>query len=251
MRILILEDEELAADRLQSMILKLRPETEVLAVLDTVEEAVEFLRAEPPVDLAFFDIQLADGASFQVFEQLKVSCPVIFTTAYDQYTLKAFKVNSIDYLLKPINEPDLAQAIGQFEEMRAQFGVSQNSLQRVEKVLRSLQKQYKSRFVVRAGHQFLSIRAASIQYFFTEHKTTWLRHQDGKKHALEHTLEELEELLDPAMFFRVNRQYIVHIDQIQQTTVYSNARLKIRLGDATETTVSRDRVSGFKTWLGQ
>ena len=251
MRILILEDEELAADRLQSMILKLRPETEVLAVLDTVEEAVEFLRAEPPVDLAFFDIQLADGASFQVFEQLKVSCPVIFTTAYDQYTLKAFKVNSIDYLLKPINEPDLAQAIGQFEEMRAQFGVSQNSLQRVEKVLRSLQKQYKSRFVVRAGHQFLSIRAASIQDFFTEHKTTWLRHQDGKKHALEHTLEELEELLDPAMFFWVNRQYIVHIDQIQQTTVYSNARLKIRLGDATETTVSRDRVSGFKTWLGQ
>lgn len=251
MRILILEDEELAADRLQSMILKLRPETEVLAVLDTVEEAVEFLRAEPPIDLAFFDIQLADGASFQVFEQLKVSCPVIFTTAYDQYTLKAFKVNSIDYLLKPINEPDLGQAIGQFEEMRAQFGTAPNSLQRVEKVLRSLQKQHKSRFVVRAGHQFLSIRVESIQYFFTEHKTTWLRHQDGKKHALEHTLEELEELLDPAMFFRVNRQYIVHIDQIQQTTVYSNARLKIRLGDATETTVSRDRVSDFKTWLGQ
>ncbi len=251
MRVLILEDEELAADRLQSLILRLRPEAEVLALLDTVEEAVELLRAQPALDLAFFDIQLADGASFQVFEQVKVPCPVVFTTAYDQYTLKAFKVNSIDYLLKPINEPDLAQAIGQFEELQAQFRPAPTSLERVEKVLQSLQKQYKSRFVVRAGHQFLSIRAENIQYFFTEHRTTWLRHQDGKKHAVEHTLEELEELLDPALFFRVNRQYIVHIDEIRQTTVFSNARLKVRLGDTTETTVSRDRVSGFKDWLGQ
>lgn len=250
MRVLILEDEALAAERLQLLLEKLRPEIEILAILDTVEDAVDYFKAGAEPDLAFFDIQLADGASFQVFESVKVPCPVIFTTAYDQYTLKAFKVNSIDYLLKPIGEADLEQALAQYEDLREKFGKPAVQLQQVEQLLQSMQRQYKDRFVVKTGHQFLSIRAKDIRYLFTEHKTTWIRHADGKKHALEYTLEELEALLDPKDFFRTNRQYIVHIEAIDQTTVYSNARLKIKLQDGEETTVSRDRVSDFRVWLG-
>lgn len=250
MRVLILEDEELAAERLQLLLEKLRPDIEIQAILDTVEETIEFFNAGARPDLAFFDIQLADGASFQVFESVKVPCPVIFTTAYDQYTLKAFKVNSIDYLLKPIGNPDLEQALAQYTELRENFGHSTVPLQQVKQLMQSIQKPYKDRFVVRVGHQFLSIKAKDIQYLFSEHKTTWIRHADGKKHALDYTLEELEALLDPKCFFRTNRQYIVHIEAIDQTTVYSNARLKIRLQDGEETTVSRDRVSDFRIWLG-
>lgn len=251
MRVLILEDEELAAERLQLLLEKLRPGIKILAVLDTVEEAIVFFNSGECPDLAFFDIQLADGASFQVFESVKVPCPVIFTTAYDQYTLKAFKVNSIDYLLKPIGNSDLELALNQYEEMRESFGQPAVPIQQVKQLMQSIQKQYKDRFVVRAGHQFLSIKADDIQYLFSAHKTTWIRHADGKKHALDYTLEELEALLDPACFFRTNRQYIVHIEAITQTTVYSNARLKIQLRDGEETTVSRDRVSDFRSWLGE
>ncbi|WP_421948741.1 LytR/AlgR family response regulator transcription factor [Phaeodactylibacter xiamenensis] len=250
MRALILEDEALAAERLQLMLEKLRPDIEILAILDTVEDAVSYFSTGVRPDLAFFDIQLADGASFQVFESVKVPCPVIFTTAYDQYTLKAFKVNSIDYLLKPIGKADLEQALAQYEDLKEKFGQPTVQLKQVEQLLQSMQRQYKERFVVKTGHQFLSIRAEDIRYLFTEHKTTWIRHADGKKHALEYTLEELEALLDPKHFFRTNRQYIVHIEAIDQTTVYSNARLKIKLQDGEETTVSRDRVSDFRTWLG-
>lgn len=250
MRVLILEDEELAAERLQQLLELLQPDIEVLALLDTVEDAVAFFKNSPSLDLAFFDIQLADGASFQVFEQVNVTCPVIFTTAYDQYTLKAFKVNSIDYLLKPIGKQDLQQALSQYDQLRQSFGQPAVQLQQVEQILQSMQRNYKERFVVKAGHQFLSIKAEEVLYFFTAHKTTWLQHKNGKKHAVEQTLEELEALLNPKSFFRVNRQHIVHIEAIEQTTVYSNARLKIQLPDGTETTVSRDRVADFRTWLG-
>lgn len=250
MRVLIIEDEELAAERLQQLLEALQPDVEVLSVLDTVEEAVAFFKAAPALDLAFFDIQLADGASFQIFEAVNVPCPVIFTTAYDEYALKAFKVNSIDYLLKPIGKNDLANALQQYDQLSVKFGQSAGQIQEVEKLLRSMQHTYKDRFVVKAGHQFLSIKAEQVHYFYTAHKMTWLRLADGKKHTVDFTLEELEGLLDPKQFFRVNRQYIVHIETIEQTTVYSNARLKLQLKDGEETTVSRDRVSPFRTWLG-
>lgn len=251
MRVLLLEDEALAAERLQYLLEDLRPELEVVAVLDTVEEAVAFFKGRPAIDLAFFDIQLADGASFQIFEQVAVKCPIIFTTAYDQYTLKAFKVNSIDYLLKPIGKQDLQQALKQYEDLRESFRPSIGQLIQVERLLQNLQQQYRERFVVKSGHHFLSIKTSEVSYFFSEHKTTWLRQPDGKKHALDYSLEELEAMLDPQRFFRVNRQYIVHIDAIQQTTVFTNARLKIQLLKDVTTTVSRDRVSSFKAWLGE
>jgi DNA-binding LytR/AlgR family response regulator len=250
MRVLILEDEELAAERLQEQLRQLEPEAAVLAVLDSVEEAVGFLQQKPSIDLAFFDIQLADGASFQVFERTEVPCPVIFTTAYDQYALRAFKVNSIDYLLKPIATEDLEKALQQYEQLRQSFGQQQQVLQQVEQAMNMLQRRYKQRFIVRSAHQFLSVKAEDVLYFFSEHKTTWLRHREGRKHALDYSLEQLEEMLDPSSFFRVNRQYIVHIEGVKQATVYSNARLKLTLGDGEEALVSRDRVGRFKSWLG-
>ena len=250
MNILIVEDEELAAERLQQLVAELRPEAKVQAILDSVEDTVGYLQGQPGLDLAFFDIQLADGVSFQIFKQAKVPCPVVFTTAYDQYTLQAFKVNSIDYLLKPIDREELGQALNQFEELRSAFHGGP-ALERVEQALSMLHKDYKTRFVVKAGHQFLSIKTSSVLYFFSEHKLTWLRHRDGKKHQLDYSLEQLEQRLDPAQFYRVNRQYIVQIESVEQTTIYSNARLKLMLSDGEEVLVSRERVAGFRQWLGE
>ncbi|NRA49961.1 MAG: response regulator transcription factor [Phaeodactylibacter sp.] len=250
MRVLILEDEELAAERLQRLLQQIQPDLKVVDCLDTVEDAIAFFESGETVELAFFDIQLADGASFQVFEKVKVPCPVVFTTAYDQYTLKAFKVNSIDYLLKPIGKVDLQQALIQYETLKENFTPRSGQLQQFEQLLQSMQRDYKSRFVVKSGNQFLSIKTEEILYFFTAHKTTWLRHADGKKHAVDYNLEEIEALIDPKFFFRSNRQYIVHIDAVEQTTIYSNARLKLLLKGGEETTVSRDRVVDFRAWLG-
>ncbi|HKK80366.1 MAG TPA: LytTR family DNA-binding domain-containing protein [Phaeodactylibacter sp.] len=250
MNVLIVEDEELAAERLQQLINELQPEAKVQASLDSVEDTVRYLQRQPDLDLAFFDIQLADGLSFQIFKQAKVPCPVVFTTAYDQYTLQAFKVNSVDYLLKPIDREELGQSLKQFEELRSVFNGGP-ALERVEQALSMLQKDYKTRFVVKAGHQFLSIKTSSVLYFFSEHKMTWLRHRDGKKHQLDYSLEQLEQLLDPTQFYRVNRQHIVQIESVEQATIYSNARLKLMLSDGKEVLVSRDRVGGFRKWMGE
>lgn len=245
-----MEDEELAAERLQQQIQQLREDTNVVAVIDSVEDAVAFLRKQPELDLAFFDIQLADGSSFQVFQQVKVACPIIFTTAYDQYTLQAFKVNSIDYLLKPIDTEELEKALVQYEELKAKFGTQSPALEQIAQAIGMMQKDYKTRFVVKTGHQIVSVKADQILYFYSEHKITWLRHQNGKKYELNYSLGQLEEMLDPAKFFRISRQCIVHIDSVQQATVYSNARLKLQLVDGEEAVVSRERVAGFRDWMG-
>jgi DNA-binding LytR/AlgR family response regulator len=249
MKVLILEDEELAAERLQQQLQQLRPTIQVVARIDSVEEAVAFLEKQPQIDLGFFDIQLADGSSFQVFQQVLFSFPVIFTTAYDQYTLQAFKVNSIDYLLKPINDEELEAALQQYDQLHANFSSQKEALARVEQAIHQLQRDYKRRFVVKTGSHFLSIRIEHILHFFSENKITWLRHQNGKKYELDHTLEQLEQMLDPTLFFRVNRQSIVHIDSVLKATVYSSARLKLQLVDQTEVLVSRDRVATFRKWL--
>lgn len=251
MKVLILEDEALAAERLTMLIQQVRPQAAVVASLDSVEEAVAWLGKGPALDLAFFDIQLADGASFEVFERAAVPCPVIFTTAYDQYALRAFKVNSVDYLLKPVTAEDLEKAFQQYEALKQAFQPpAAFDPQALAAALQSASKPYKQRFVLRAGHQFLSVKASDISCLFTEHKVNWLRHRNGKKYAMDYTLEQMEELLDPALFFRISRQYVVHIDAIMEATAYSNARLKLRLEDGEEVLVSRDRVGDFKAWLG-
>lgn len=252
MKIVILEDEALAAERLEKLIKGYNPTFEILKILDTVEEAIEWFDHHESPDLAFFDIQLADGNSFQIFEQTQVTCPLIFTTAYDQYALKAFKVNSIDYLLKPIDETELAKAFNQYEQLQASLG--NRELQAVQQALRQIKRNYKSRFIIRSGHQFLSLKTDDILYFYSEHKTVWAKHANLKKHAIDMTLEQLEEALDPSLFFRINRQYIISFIAIEQTTIYSNSRLRVNLLGMEKNElilVSRDRVGGFKAWLDQ
>ncbi|MCI5083497.1 MAG: LytTR family DNA-binding domain-containing protein [Saprospiraceae bacterium] len=253
--VIIVEDEALAAERLEMLLEQQNPDIKVLAQLDSVQEAVAYLAKSPELDLAFLDIQLADGSSFEIFDQVEMPCPVIFTTAYDAYALKAFEVNSIDYLLKPIDLDDLGDAFAKYERMKARFGGEQqeDGMEQIRRAMQMMQKQYKSRFVVKSGHQLSSIRVEDILYFFSEHKTVWFRQKNGKRHAVDYTLEQLEGLLDPNQFFRLNRKYVAHIDAIEKAVAYSNSRLKISLFglEDDEIIVSRERTGAFKAWLDQ
>ncbi|MCB0562870.1 MAG: response regulator transcription factor [Phaeodactylibacter sp.] len=254
MKVLILEDEELAAERLSNLIRQYDKDIELLGILDSVEDAVKWFQKNPAPSLAFFDIQLADARSFQVFEQCEVRCPVIFTTAYDQYALQAFKVNSIDYLLKPIGLEDLSQAFRQYESLRNTFTAANRGLEQIQQAFQMMARPYKSRFIIRSSHQFFSVRVEDILYFFSEHKMVWAKHRNDKKHAVDYTLEQLEEILDPSRFFRVNRQFVVAFDAVEEAVIYSNSRLKLRLKglpDDEEILVSRERVKDFKEWMDQ
>lgn len=255
MKIVIVEDEALAAERLSSLILQIAPAAEIMACLDSVQEAVAwFTAARGLPDLAFFDIQLADGLSFDIFKQCRVPCPVIFTTAYDAYALRAFKVNSIDYLLKPIDAEALRQAFAKLATLKSAFvqEAPHPLLQTMQEAIRALQKQpVKERFVVKSSAQLISVPAEDILYFFHEDKIVWLRRNDRKKFAVDYTLDQLESLLDPARFFRLNRQMIISFPAIAAVVAHSNSRLKIKLTDHSEPViVSRERVGAFRVWFG-
>ncbi len=250
MKVLIIEDEKPAARRLQQLLVQERPQAEVLSILDSVESAVRWLRENPPPELMFLDIQLADGLSFDIFREAEVQSPAIFTTAYDQYALKAFKLNSIDYLLKPIDPEELRQALGKFGRL---FGkaplLSKNA---IESLLQAFQApEYKERFIVRAGQQLTYIQVQDIQYFYSEDGMLFARMKDKKRHALDYTLDQLESLLNPRDFFRLNRKAIAHINAISRVSPYFNSRLAVELRPKPdfEVIVSRDRVSDFKNWL--
>lgn len=256
MKVIIVEDEALAAERLQQLIAQYDNSIEIITWLDSVQEAVAWFRTAPPPDLAFFDIQLADGRSFEIFEQCDIKFPVIFTTAYDEYALNAFKVNSIDYLLKPIDLESLTKAFNKFETLKSTFTNHHTpaiTLETMQKVMQALHKPtYKTRFVVKSGTQLHSVPAEAILYFYHEDKIVWLKRNDFKKFAVDFTLEQLDTMLDPTQFFRLNRQIITSFPAIKEVTTYSNSRLKIKLLDNNEPAiVSRDRVNDFKIWLGE
>jgi len=252
MRVLIIEDEDLAAWSLISKLRQTDPAIEILATLDTVQAAVEWFRANPAPDLAFFDIQLADGLSFEIFDRIKVPCPIIFTTAYDAYALRAFKVNSVDYLLKPIAQEDLAQAFSKLRELRSPAALDADTIRQMMQLLKP--QPYKSRFLVKIGDHLSAVEAGEIECFFGENKIVWLRHQNGRKYPVDYTLDQLEEMLDPLRFFRLNRQYIAAIDTIKDVVSYSNSRLKITLRapfNDDDILVSREKVEAFKLWMGK
>lgn len=252
MRVIIIEDEDLAAWGLISKLQRIEPGTEVLATLDTVKSAVQWFRENPAPELAFFDIQLADGLSFEIFEQVKVPCPVIFTTAYDAYALRAFKVNSVDYLLKPVDQDDLARALSKLRQLRGSAAMDAGAIQQMIQMLRP--RQYKTRFMVKVGDHLSAIAAEEIDFFFGENKIVWLRHQNGRKYPVDYTLEQLEDMLDPQHFFRLNRQYIATIGVIKDVVSYSNSRLKVTLREPMtpeDILVSREKVEAFKMWLGK
>ena len=251
MRILLIEDEKLAADRLQKLILKVVPEAVLEKPVPSVKKALEWLGNNPAPDLAFFDIQLADGLSFEILEQAKVGCPIIFTTAYDEYALKAFKLNSVDYLLKPVKEEDLKQAICKF---RSRVQPQQTlDLQLVEQLMQQMNRSYKSRFMVKVGDHIHAVPVEEILYFYSEEKATFLLNRQNKRYIIDYALDHVEQMVDPKLFFRTNRSFLINFHAIAQIVAYSGNRLKLNLADerAQEVLVSREKVPLFKQWLDQ
>jgi DNA-binding LytR/AlgR family response regulator len=250
MKILLIEDERPAAKQLTKMLLAIDPTITIIEVLDSVEASVKWLRTYPMPDAIFMDIQIADGLSFDIFAEVEVTAPVIFCTAFDQYAVKAFKVNAIDYLLKPIDETELAAAMDRLAlRQNPMLGntVFQNILSQIQ-----APKVYRTRFLVKTGQSLVAIDTSEIAYFFSENSICQLVTHIGKKHIVENTLDELEQLLMPSAFFRNSRKQIIAVQAVSKIHTYFNGRLKLDLLPAfkEDVFVSRERVHDFKTWLG-
>ncbi|QTV06655.1 LytR/AlgR family response regulator transcription factor [Faecalibacter bovis] len=244
MKIIIIEDEKPAARLLQRRIEKLGYNVEVM--LHSVQDSIHWLINHPHPDLIFLDIQLSDGLSFQIFDEIDVNSAIIFTTAYDEYALKAFKLNSVDYLLKPVDTDDLAFAIEKFEK---QSQVKMNFSQ-----IRNLfdqNKTYKERFTTKIGTSIKMITTDEVECFYSDNKATYAFTKEGKNYLLDYTLDKIEESINPKQFFRINRGQIIHIDAIKEISVYTNSRLKINLNkyNEQECIVSREKVNDFRNWL--
>lgn len=250
MKVLIVEDESMAAKRLTNLLLKLEPDIEILDQLDSVKTAVKWL-SNNEADLLFFDIQLADGLSFEILNQVNVQTPIIFTTAFDEYAIKAFKVNSIDYLLKPIDPEELKRALEKFHQNFKHPEPQQPNMAMLEQAMKMLTKQYKERFVVKIGEHIHTIPVNDTAYFFSQDKATFLVTEEKKRYIIDYTLEEVEGLIDPQDFFRINRKYLVSMRAVKDIVSYTNSRLRIILhqSDEMDAIVSRERVQDFKKWL--
>jgi two-component system, LytTR family, response regulator len=252
MKVIIVEDEVPAAEKLERYLAKYDASIQVVAKFDAVATTVSWLRLnQDTVDLIFMDIQLLDGLSFQIFQQVKVNKPVIFTTAFNEYALDAFKVNSIDYLLKPITFTDLSSSMKKLETLRLQFGSGDQST-KIEQAITTLnQKQYKSRFMVKLGEHIRSVTTDQITLLYADGRDVYMITSQGRKFIIDYTLESLEDILDPREFFRLNRTFVVNINAIRDVLVYSNSRLKITLTQEfdKEIIVSREKVNEFKSWF--
>ncbi|BDB53534.1 LytR/AlgR family response regulator transcription factor [Flavobacterium ammonificans] len=251
MNIIIIEDEKPAARLLQRKIEKL--ELQVNTLLHSVEESISWFQNNSHPDLIFLDIQLSDGLSFEIFEQINIKSAVIFTTAYDEYALRAFKLNSIDYLLKPIDEEELATAISKFKNQFQQHNINSLDFEAIKRMLvNPVSKEYRKRFSVKIGQQLKVIDVAEIECFYSENKGTYIHTLDNRDYLIDSSLEVVESELNPKDFFRINRKFIIPMQSVKEIQVYSNSRLKISLptykGD--EVIVARERVSDFKEWLG-
>lgn len=251
MKILIVEDEPLAAAQLAAHISALRPASQIVAVCDTVKAVVSWMNANNSPDLAFFDIQLGDGLSFEIFEQIDFQVPVIFTTAYDDFAIRAFKVNSIDYLLKPIDRNDLEKALQKLEHLSNPV-TSSISHDIISELVDSLgKKNYKERFLVKVGTHLRVIETSETLYFYSFEKGTYAKLTDGKDYLLDQSLELVETMIDPGQFFRINRKYLVALKSISDVITYSNSRLKLKVQHSNDDDflVAREKVKDFKNWL--
>ena len=252
MTTIIIEDEKPAARRLQRMLTEL--DVPVETMLHSVSESIQWLQEHPHPDVIFLDIQLSDGLSFEIFETLTVESAVIFTTAYDEYALKAFKLNSIDYLLKPIDDEELAAAIKKFQNLQAQNTNSTTiDLQSIQKLLAptTLQKNFKKRFTIKVGQHLKIFNTEDIECFYSENKGTYLHTKENRNYLIDNTLEVLENELDPKIFYRISRKFYININAIQDIISYTNSRLQLKLNsyNEQEVIVSRERVKDFKEWL--
>ncbi|HNZ71840.1 MAG TPA: LytTR family DNA-binding domain-containing protein [Prolixibacteraceae bacterium] len=250
MNVLIVEDEIYAAQGLEKMLRTIEPGLNVLRVIGSVEETIEYLLENPTIDLIFMDIQLSDGISFEIFSETKVEYPVIFTTSYDEYAIKAFQVNSVDYLLKPIEKAALQKSIDKYKKLFAT--PTQNK--QIEQMLAQIsfvKKEYKSRLLVKTAKGMLTLPIEEVAYIYIDSQMVFVKTTSNQRFALEKTLDELEKQLDPSKFFRLNRQFIVSVKAINAIHNYFNNTLKIELKPPIdrEIIVSRYTVKSFKDWL--
>ncbi|QNK62718.1 response regulator transcription factor [Pedobacter sp. PAMC26386] len=250
MNVLIIEDEKLNAIRLQKILLEIDNQTEIVAILDTIADSVQWLRSNPSPNLILMDVRLADGICFEIFTKVEITVPVIFTTAYDEYALRAFKVNSIDYLLKPIDIDELRGSISKFKQQNTQK-ISSGTIEEVVAIIKKQNPNYRSRFLIPYRDGYKTIMVADIAYFYSENKITNIVTSDGKEQAVSYTMDELEEQLDPAIFFRANRQYLINIKSLESIHNYFNGKLKLILSPAAEADIhiSKEKASQFKKWL--
>jgi len=248
MRILIIEDEHLAAEKLEKMLLSLDTSIRVAGKLQSVVESVNWLNEYPAPDLIFMDIQLDDGICFEIFDAVKITTPVIFTTAYDSYAIKAFKVNSVDYLLKPIDKAALAGAL---EKFRSLYEKEKPDSKALGQLLEKMAITYKTRFFVKIGNHFHSVPTEEIDCFFIRERAVFIKTTAGKNFDVDYSLDQIQKKVDPEKFFRINRNYLVNIDAIRDIYSYSSSRLGIKLNmlDHLDLIVSREKVNDFKKWL--
>ncbi|CAN5573677.1 LytTR family DNA-binding domain-containing protein [soil metagenome] len=247
---LIIEDEEPAAERLKKLIFKADPAIEITDVIVSIRSAVAYLKNNSP-DLIFLDIHLADGESFEIFRQVQVACPIIFTTAYDEFALQAFKLNSLDYILKPVKQDELNAALKKFANIYAEKKDTAVDYSKLAEMMAHEKTTYRKRLLIRYGDLFKTIEIKDSAYFFSENKISYVCTKQNARYSLDHTLDELEKLLEPKEFFRINRQFIVCIDAIDKMLAVSKSRVKLTLKPASEheTIVSTERSPEFKKWL--
>jgi two-component system, LytTR family, response regulator LytT len=260
MKLLIIEDEDLAVKKLQKTIASIDDTAEVVGVAQSIRSSVEWLRSNPAPDLILMDIELADGQSFEIFDRVEVTSPVIFTTSYDEYAVKAFKVNSVDYLLKPIQKDELSSAMDKYRKLKLQYsgGIQPHPSINVELLIKELQmqlqpKEFRKRFLVKHANKMVSVDINDIAYFFSDNGLNFFTTYDNKKFLVDYLMDEIETMLDPEKYFRVSRSLVVTIGCIDKIEDYFGSRLILKLIPSfdKEALVSREKVADFKKWMGK
>lgn len=253
MKVLIVEDEDLAVKKLRKTLESLGEAIEVTGVTDSIKATVDWLHSNPLPDLILMDIELADGQSFEIFKLTDVKSPVIFTTSYDEYALKAFKVNSVDYLLKPVQQEELQAALNKYKKLKGESNnLSIDNL--VKELQQKLQpREYRKRFLVKHAQKLVSIEVEDIAYFYSDGRLNFFKTTDNRKFVVDYTMDELEEMLDPVQYFRISRSFYVSVDSIDKIDDYFGNRLILQLKPAVdkEALVSREKVTDFKKWMGK
>lgn len=249
MRVVIIEDEKPAAQKLQKAIIKCNGNIEVAAILSNTKDATTWLLENPLPELIFMDIELSDGLSFSIFEEVPITCPVIFTTAYDEYWQEAFEHNSIDYLLKPILQEKLETALKKYETLKKYFTLNYQKLQQWQ----SENNEYKKRFLVKRGADYISIKTEDIPYFYATHKLVCMVDNKNQKFILDQSLADIEKRLDPSQFYRVNRRYLVNMTAIKLMKTYPKGKLKLEVTPpvSEDIIVAQENVAAFKEWVGR
>jgi DNA-binding LytR/AlgR family response regulator len=260
MKVFIIEDEELAAKKLQKTLQAVDPTAEVVGLADSIRSSVSWLENNPTPDLILMDIELADGQSFEIFDKTEVKSTVIFTTSYDEYALKAFKVNSVDYLLKPIQKEDLAAALAKLNNLKTMYGGKETAAAglNVDNLVKELQqklqpKEFRKRFLVKHAQKLVSVEIDEIAYFYSDGRLNFFKTSANKKYVVDYTMDELEAMLDPEKYFRISRSFYVSVDSINEIHEYFGNRLMLYLKPVVdkEAIVSREKVTDFKKWMGK